>query len=76
MERVNRYFGYGAVSRIAIRQGAAAPPGDKEAERRVPGPVSAETTAELKAVADDDLRAALEALAAQIGSTTGPPRIS
>ncbi|MGB3721962.1 MAG: DciA family protein [Pacificimonas sp.] len=76
IERVNRYFGYGAVARIAIRQGAAAPVREPRDVRPDAGPVSAETKAELRAVADDDLRGALESLAAQIGRTSGPPKIS
>ncbi|MHB9879179.1 DUF721 domain-containing protein [Pacificimonas sp. ICDLI1SI03] len=75
LERVNRYFGYGAVSRMAIRQGQAAPKRLTIAVRQEAEPLSAETTQELKAVANDDLRSALESLAAQISVTKGPPKI-
>ena len=75
LEKVNRYFGYGAVARIAIRQGAAQRREDAPQPERIPQPIAPETRQELKAIGDEGLRASLEALAAQIGSTKGPPKI-
>jgi len=66
LERVNRFFGWQAIGRIALRQAplrrreppAAPPPLDPEAEARI--------AASLPAVADDDLRQALARLGAAI----------
>ncbi|HET8611774.1 MAG TPA: DciA family protein [Sphingomonas sp.] len=73
IERVNRFFGYEAVARIQIRQGAAllrrkpaAPPPSLK-------PVPVELGDSLRAVGDPELRAVLESLAAGIASTSGPP---
>ena len=74
VERVNRFFGYDAVARIAIRQGSVPPP----ARQRAQAPelaVPAEAAASLKAIRDDGLRASLEDLARQIAATSGPPTI-
>lgn len=75
MERVNRFFGYAAVAKVAIRQGeVAAPP-----PRRAPPSIRAvpvELGESLKGIADPELRAVLESLAAGVASTNGPPRIS
>ncbi|MEO0501356.1 MAG: DciA family protein [Pseudomonadota bacterium] len=74
LERVNRYFGYGAVARLAIRQGAAAVR-ERKSTRRPEAELDAGAKADLKVVEDDELRGALETLAAQIGVTSGPPKI-
>lgn len=76
LEKVNRFFGYGAVSRVAIRQGCR----EETLEKPTARPISTGERAhgsepELKAIADDSLRASLEALAAQIPLTKGPPKI-
>ncbi len=76
MERVNRFFGYPAVVRIQIRQGeiaAAAPP------RRPPPSIKAipaEMGEGLKSIADPELRAVLESLAAGVAATRGLPKVS
>ena len=74
IERVNRFFGYAAVSRLALRHG------DLPAIRRrvvpVEQPLGAETESTLRAVADPELRATLESLARALSATTGPPRIA
>ncbi|EMD84523.1 DUF721 domain-containing protein [Pacificimonas flava] len=77
LDRVNRYFGYGAVARIAIHQ-VAHPPRKERTPPRSVQPVSAspaEQDSELRQIGDDALRRSLETLAAQIGSTKGPPKI-
>lgn len=76
LEKVNRYFGYGAVSRVAIRQGAAEPVQEQRAPAREPSSYPRPEQPELKAIADDGLRTSLEALASQIAVTKGPPKIS
>jgi hypothetical protein len=73
MERVNRFFGYAAVERIAFRQGLvqiekakgrAAPPNLR--------PVPAGLGDSLLEVSDPELRACLEALARGLGASDEP----
>lgn len=75
IERVNRFFGYEAVARVAIRQGdlPAAP-----APRPAPPslrPVSPALGDSLRAIADPEFKAVLEALASGVAATRGPPVI-
>ena len=66
LERVNRFLGWNAVGRIALRQ---APLTRKSAAPAAKGPDPAsvaKVAAELTAVEDDDLRAALARLGASI----------
>ncbi|HEX8528275.1 DUF721 domain-containing protein [Allosphingosinicella sp.] len=72
VERVNRFFGYPAVERVAFRQGIvriekskrpSAPPSLR--------PIPAELGDSLRAVGDPELRACLEALARGLGSGEG-----
>ncbi len=74
VERVNRFFGYSAVAKLAFRQGA--PVARKEA-RKAPElrPVPRELGQGLREIADPELRACLEALAARIEASDGPPDI-
>ncbi len=70
MERVNRFFGYAAVSRVKIRQGAVQPP---HAERRPSAPPSLkpipmELGDSLRDIGDPELRTVLESLARSMGS--------
>ncbi|HYE28920.1 MAG TPA: DciA family protein [Allosphingosinicella sp.] len=64
MERVNRFFGYQAVARVAIRQGLVQ---IARARTRAPPaslrPLPAELGDSLREVADPELRACLESLA-------------
>lgn len=72
VERVNRFFGYNAVARVAIRQGPAAKP----AERRAPPslqPVPVELGDSLRAIGDPELRACLASLAGALAASSGPP---
>ena len=74
-ERVNRFFGYAAVARVTIRQGEVAP----VVPRRAPPvlkPAPAEMGEGLRTIADPELRAVLESLAAGVASSHGLPRIS
>jgi hypothetical protein len=74
MERVNRFFGYEAVNRVVFRQGKppAGPPRLVRPELR---PVPKELGDGLREIADPELRACLESLAAQIAATSGPPSL-
>ena len=74
IERVNRFFGYAAVNRVIFRQGkpVAPPERPKRPELR---PVPKELGEGLREIADPELRACLESLAAQIGATSGPPSL-
>lgn len=74
VERVNRFFGYSAVAKLAFRQGAPvvrdAPP-KRPQLAAVPKPLGEG----LREVADPELRACLEALAARIEASEGPPEV-
>ena len=74
-ERVNRFFGYEAVAKIAFRQGRAAKAAPRP-QRPTPAPVPAELGEGLRQVADPELRACLESLAASLAGSTGKPAIA
>ncbi len=72
IERVNRFFGYRAVSRVKLRQGAVKPPVASDARvSAAPGraappslkPVPIELGDSLRDIGDPELRAVLESLA-------------
>jgi hypothetical protein len=75
IERVNRFFGYEAVARIAFRQGSA-PKGAERPVRPVRGEIPVELGEGLRAITDPGLRACLEALAGGLSGSAGPPRIN
>ena len=72
VERVNRFFGYAAVARVTIRQGEVAP---REPRKAPPSlkPVPVELGNSLRTIADPELKAVLEALAAGVAATRGAP---
>lgn len=74
VERVNRFFGYEAVGRLVIRQGAARPL-PAEPRRAPPSlrPVPVELGDSLRAVADPELRDCLSALAGALAASKGLP---
>ena len=74
VERVNRFFGYAAVDKLSFRQGAPLAKA-KEPKRPQLRPVSKELGEGLREIADPELRACLEALAARIESSDGPPQV-
>ena len=74
IERVNRFFGYEAVSRIAFRQGRA-PRAQSAVQRPSAAPVPKEIGEGLRQVADPELRACLESLASKLAGTRGPPAV-
>jgi hypothetical protein len=74
IERVNRFFGYAAIDRLIFRQGRI---GEKPEPvvRAALRPVPKELGEGLREIADPELRACLESLAARIASTNVPPTI-
>jgi len=78
IERVNRFFGYRAVAKVRMRQGAVAPPRAVEAKGSAPmlRPVPIELGDSLRDVGDPELRAVLESLArslAQVSANRDKP---
>lgn len=77
IERVNRFFGYAAVAKIAIRQGEVTP---LQPERAPPPrnlkPVPFELGDSLRDIGDPELRAVLESLAQGLANSSGLPKIS
>jgi hypothetical protein len=66
LQRVNRFFGWSAVGRLALRQ-APLSRRDRPATRRAPDPKAvAEVAGTLSAIEDEELRAALARLGASI----------
>jgi len=69
IERVNRFFGYSAVGRIKIRQGAVKPPQDNKPGTKTNGappslkPIPMELGDSLRDIGDPELRTVLESLA-------------
>jgi hypothetical protein len=74
VERVNRFFGHAAINRIVFRQGKPPPPPARP-ERPQLRPVPKELGEGLREIADPELRACLESLAAQIAASSGPPSL-
>ena len=74
VERVNRFFGYAAINRIVFRQGkpAAAAARTVRPDLR---PVPKDLGEGLREIADPELRACLESLAARIAASSGPPSV-
>jgi len=74
MERVNRFFGYAAINRIVFRQGkqpAPLAPIERPQLRAIPK----EMGEGLSEIADPELRACLESLAARIAASSGAPSV-
>jgi hypothetical protein len=71
MERVNRFFGYRAVARVKLRQGAVQPPKAKDAQVRTAPPslrpIPMELGDSLRDIGDPELRTVLESLARSLG---------
>ena len=74
MERVNRFFGYRAVATVAFRQGRHAKPAPK-VERPPSAAVPKALGEGLRQIADPELRACLESLAAKLVGSRGAPAI-
>lgn len=69
MVRVNRFFGYRAVARVKLRQGAVKPPQGTASAKPPPSlkPIPMELGAGLRDIGDPELRAVLESLARGLG---------
>ena len=69
-DRVNRFFGYRAVARIKLRQGAVKPPEDRAKAKAPPSlkPIPMELGDSLRDIGDPELRTVLESLARSFGS--------
>lgn len=74
IERVNLFFGYPAIAKVAIRQGDVAPR-PKPRPSPAPRPVPVELGQSLKSIEDPELKAVLEALAAGVGAFQGLPTV-
>lgn len=70
IERVNRFFGYNAVARVKLRQGAVKPPQSKEPAKAPPSlkPIPMELGDSLRDIGDPELRTVLESLARSLDS--------
>lgn len=68
IERVNRFFGYGAVARVKLRQGAVQASGAETPRAAPPSlkPIAMELGDSLRDIGDPELRAVLESLAQSI----------
>ena len=69
MERVNRFFGYKAVSRVKLRQGEVKPRDDMARAKAPPSlkPIPMELGESLRDIGDPELRTVLESLARSLG---------
>jgi hypothetical protein len=70
VERVNRFFGYKAVAKVKLRQGAVKPP-RAEGPRSAPPslkPIPLELGDSLRDIGDPELRTVLESLARSLGA--------
>lgn len=68
IERVNRFFGYTAVARLSIRHGEVKKMEKPAAPARLK-PISTEMGDSLRGIADPELKAVLEALAAGVAAS-------
>ncbi|WAT17862.1 DciA family protein [Aurantiacibacter sp. MUD11] len=68
MERVNRFFGYRAVAKVKMRQGAVKPPAAQGKRTAPPSlkPIPMELGDSLRDIGDPELRAVLESLARSV----------
>lgn len=74
VDRVNRFFGYPAVSRVTMKQGQIAPRAPRKAPPSLK-PVPVELGDSLRAIVDPELKAVLEALAQGVAQTSGVPLV-
>lgn len=74
LERVNLFFGYPAVAKIVIRQGALPAPKPRAAPPSL-RPVPVELGDSLRNIADPELRECLSALAGAVAASNGLPTV-
>ncbi len=75
IDRVNRFFGYTAVAKIAFRQGDVRRDAPRPRKAAEPAPVPAELGDSLRAIVDPELKAVLEALAVGVAQPRPIPKI-
>lgn len=74
VERVNRFFGYAAIARVAIRQGEVVKP--RPAQKRPElAALPVELGDSLRTIADPELKAVLESLARGVATATQSPSV-
>ena len=73
IERVNRFFGYEAINKVAFRQGKLPASAPAKARRSEAAELPDELGEGLRAIADPELRACLASLAGHIATSTGAP---
>ncbi|UYV15249.1 DUF721 domain-containing protein [Porphyrobacter sp. ULC335] len=75
IERVNRFFGYRAVARVKLRQGAVTPPADGRPAKPPPSlkPIPLELGDSLRDIGDPELRTVLESLARSLSNNEAAP---
>ena len=71
IERVNRFFGYKAVGRVKLRQGAVKPPSAEKPATAPPSlkPIPMELGESLRDIGDGELRTVLESLARSLDAS-------
>lgn len=71
MERVNRFFGYNAVAKVKLRQGAVKPPAAETRAAAPPSlrPIPMELGESLRDIGDPELRQVLESLARSLDAS-------
>jgi hypothetical protein len=74
IERVNRFFGYEAVNKVAFSQGRAPRP-QSSIQRPASAPVSKELGEGLRQITDPELRTVLESLAGKLAGSRGGPAV-
>ncbi len=74
IERVNRFFGYKAVARVKLRQGAVTPPAADKPAKPPPSlkPIPLELGDSLRDIGDPELRTVLESLARSLTNSESP----
>lgn len=75
IERVNRFFGYTAVAKVAFRAGDVRRDAPRPKKAAEPAPVPAELGDSLRAIVDPELKAVLEALAVGVSQPQSIPKI-
>lgn len=75
IERVNRFFGYRAIARVKLRQGAVTPPPDGKPAKPPPSlkPIPLELGDSLRDIGDPELRTVLESLARSLSNNEPSP---
>ena len=76
IERVNRFFGYAALAKVAMRQGEVRPtaPEHRPPPRNLK-PIPSDLGDSLRDIGDPELRAVLESLAQGLANSGGLPKI-